>query len=146
MTDLVVDASLLASWVLPDEDGALAESLLSDAEVRRIIGPAHLPVEVANLLLQAMRRGRLSQQKLRLARATVAELAVELDVPEFSASWRRGAGLAERYSLTAYDAAYLELAVRTEARLGTLDKALARAARAEGVELGTLRPSSDNPR
>ncbi len=135
MTGLVVDASLLASWVLPDEDGRLADAILFAPDVSRLVGPAHLAVEVSNLLIQAMRRGRLSEEKLRDARSTVAELAVELNASDFGPNWNRAAILAERHSLTAYDAAYLELALRTGFRLASLDKALIRAARAEGVEL-----------
>jgi predicted nucleic acid-binding protein len=43
--------------------------------------------------------------------------------------------LADLYGLTVYDAAYLELAQRRRLPLATLDAALARAARAAGVEL-----------
>jgi len=130
-----VDASFLASWILPDEDGLTADRLLGDPEVSSVLAPAHLPVEIGNLLLEAFRRERMSKVNLDLARQTVASLSIVLDFPDFRASWMRGAALAERHGLTQYDAAYLELALRTGSRFATLDKALVRAARAESVVL-----------
>jgi predicted nucleic acid-binding protein len=53
-----------------------------------------------------------------------------------------GAGSIPRHRLTVYDAAYLELALRADAPLATLDRELARAARAARVPLlgeGNLR-------
>lgn len=135
MTRLVVDASLLASWMLPDEDGSTAEAILRDPALTQRLGPAHLAAEIGNLLHQAGRRGRISVVKLELARQAVADLSLELDPPGFGVSWRQSAVLADRHMLTVYDAAYLELALRTGARFATLDKALARAARTEGATL-----------
>ena len=43
--------------------------------------------------------------------------------------------MAVKHALTLYDAAYLELALRLRLPLATFDKALCRAAEAEGVRL-----------
>jgi len=102
--------------------------------------PALFPLEVANGLLVALRRGRLSPEQTRTAVVLLEALPIEVDLetPQqaFGATW----ALASRHQLSSYDAAYLELAVRRALPIATLDGRLARAARAEGLALALAAP------
>ncbi len=124
---IVIDASALAGLVLPGEaDRGLALALLQ-AEP---IAPQLLWAEVRNLLLMAERWGRIGAGVGAQALTIVEGLAIDLDSQPSS---DRVMELARRHKLTAYDAIYLELALRRKAGLASADTALTRAARAEGV-------------
>lgn len=83
--------------------------------------------------MQARRRGRVRPADARHAFALIAELEIETDYPAPDAE--RVFSLACDTGLTAYDALYLELAARKRRPLGTIDAALALAARKAGVKL-----------
>ncbi|MEO7026427.1 MAG: type II toxin-antitoxin system VapC family toxin [Caulobacteraceae bacterium] len=128
----VVDASVVASWLLPDETDATAATALRRLEAEDAVAPSLWWFEMRNLLLANERRGRLDAGLTNTILSRLKRLPIILDqsseeVPLLD--------LARRYRLTAYDAAYLELAVRLRSPLATLDKALRRAARKEGVGL-----------
>lgn len=128
MQAIVVDASALASGLLPHEDGAAFRALLGRQP--DLIAPWLLQAEIANILLVQERRGRVSADQGRRALALVADLGIafsaDADLPAVTV-------LARRHGLTVYDALYLDLALQRGAGLATLDAALIRAARAEGV-------------
>jgi predicted nucleic acid-binding protein len=128
----VVDASVAVCWFMPNERHPIA-----DEGFRRIrLDPAVTSVlwwyEIRNVLMVSERQGRLHNAKtarvLRLLRGL--PVAIDADVEEESLMQ-----LARRHQLTAYDAAYLELALRKGYPLATLGDALTIAARAEGVLL-----------
>ena len=131
---LVVDASVAAAWVLPDEDNAAADAILHRVAVEGGIVPSLIWHELRNILGVAARRGRLPEAEvvpslLRLRR-------LPLESVDMAASGDAGVvTLATRHRLTAYDAAYLALALDRVRPLATADKALRRAADAEGLEL-----------
>ena len=89
--------------------------------------------ETANGLLVAERRGRLSQADVARALDVMRRLPLESDFAAGPESFWRWRSLGREHGLSAYDAAYLELAARRELGLATLDKKLAKAARAIGV-------------
>ena len=92
-------------------------------------------MEMANGLATAQRRKRLTAtQRARLA-GLVQALPVRVDPGSAMLTWGAVAVLAERYELSAYDAAYLELAVRLALPLASLDKRLRAAAVSAGVAL-----------
>lgn len=130
MADLVLDASALAGWFLPDETGPDLERLAETVESFR--APWLIWAEIRNILIVLERRGRLPEGLADEALSAIEALAIGLDTAPAGAEVLR---LARRYGLTVYDALYLELALRLRAPLATLDAALARAARAEGVAL-----------
>jgi predicted nucleic acid-binding protein len=128
----VVDASVAACWLSPDELHPVA-----DAAWRRIArDPAFAPglwwFELRNMLIVNERRGRLDSAKTTHALRLLKELPVTIDAEIEEDVLMR---LARTHRLTAYDAAYLELARRKGLVLATLDAALSIAARAEGVPL-----------
>lgn len=131
---MVVDASAIGPILIADE----AEHLLAGLEealTAGIVVPAHWLAEVANLLLVAQRRGRLDDRARLQARETVLSAVTTIDNKGsdevFGGSW----AIAQRHRLTIYDALYLEAAQRRGLPLATNDRALARAAAAEGVAL-----------
>lgn len=94
--------------------------------------PMLLWAEIRNILIVAERRGRISREQVDQATETIGDLGIVLDAAPSSVAVL---GLCRRHALTAYDALYLELALRETAELAMLDAALARAAREEGVRV-----------
>ena len=82
-----------------------------------------------------LRRGRVSEPDVRKFWTDLIDYDVTVDQRSLSETFFSIQPLMERHRLTAYDAAYLELAVRRGLPLATLDSDLASAARAEGVPL-----------
>lgn len=127
---LVVDASAIAGWLLPDEAGHdLSASLAAHSD---ICAPWLLWAEFRNIMIVSERRGRLPQGMADELIEAVESLAIELDTTPSPAGVL---ALARRHGLTVYDALYLDLAIRRGAVLATLDNKLAQAASSEGVPL-----------
>ena len=125
---LVVDASALAGWLMPDEVGVDFAALAGQHEI--FTAPWLLWVEIRNMLVINERRGRIPVAVVEQALEAIGALGIVLDTTPSSATVLI---LCRKHGLSAYDALYLDLALRQEAVLATRDTALARAARAEGV-------------
>ncbi|TAL09092.1 MAG: PIN domain-containing protein [Chloroflexota bacterium] len=96
-----------------------------------VLAPPHFPVEVANALLRSARIPAIDASA-RLARL----YATGIDVADRGLPGLVGAiELADRHGLSVYDALYLDLVLDVDGTLATLDRHLARAAVAEGVQL-----------
>ena len=128
----VVDASVIACWLLPDERHPIAAAAYARIAVDPAIVPALLWFELRNLLIVNERRGRLDPVKTDHALRLVRSLPITTDADVDEDALMR---LARTRRLTVYDAAYLELAQRKGVPLATLDVALSTAARAEAVPL-----------
>ena len=124
----VVDASVVGSWVLPDENHPESLTALERLKDDEAFAPSLLWFELRNLLLANERRQRITPAQTAAALNLVKELPLRLDGQADSDTTLQ---LARAYRLTIYDAAYLELAVRRHLALVTFDAALAAAARAE---------------
>lgn len=126
---IVIDASAVVAWLLGEgpERERVKKSL-----TRTLLVPAVWPPEVANALVVAERRGRITASLRGELAARVSALDVEI-CP--SPGVRRITDLAARTGLTAYDAEYLHAALDRTAELLTLDGTLAAAARREGVSV-----------
>jgi predicted nucleic acid-binding protein len=124
----VVDASVVGSWVLPDENHPEALAALERLKDDEAFAPSLLWFELRNLLLANERRQRITPAQTAAALNLVQELPLRLDGQGDSDTTLQ---LARAHKLTIYDAAYLELAVRRHLPLVTLDTALAAAARSE---------------
>jgi predicted nucleic acid-binding protein len=92
-------------------------------------------VEVANALLVAIRRGRISKDKTARFLGDLLALPIRIDSAGSDVTFGKAFAYADQYALTVYDAAYLELAIRERIALATLDNDLRNAARAAGVPL-----------
>lgn len=130
----VIDASIALAWLLPDEEAGRAETVMVHARLSGAVAPALFPLEVANALRSNMRRGRLDATYRNAALDLLDKAAVARDLESYDpAVLRETVRLSDKHGLTVYDAAYLELALRHDAPLGTLDDDLRRAAAAENV-------------
>lgn len=128
----VVDCSVTMAWVLADEESELADSALKRVTQLGGAVPALWWAEIRNVLLIAERRNRITPVDTEVCLAALGALRIRLDDTPRSAMVLR---LARNHGLTAYDAMYLELAVREGRPLATLDNKLVRAATAEGIEV-----------
>ncbi len=126
----VVDASVVCSWVLPDEDSTIASISFERLDRHEAMSPDILWHEVRNVLMMARRRKRIAFETVLEGMAVLRRLRINITVP---ADDGLILSLAERHNLTAYDAAYLALAIERQVSLATLDKRLMAAAKAEGV-------------
>ncbi len=129
---LVIDASIAACWLLPSEADQRADQALERLSRGGGVVPDLWRHEMRNILLTQERRGRIDAVFSARALVLLAQLPLRIDS---AADDTVTVALARRHGLTAYDAAYLELAVRQSCPLATLDTALARAASAESVLL-----------
>jgi predicted nucleic acid-binding protein len=136
MKSLVIDASTAIGFVLKDGDDAGTMKVLSEIERGTpTYVPAHWCVETANGLIMAERRKRASQAEITEALDLISAMPIMTDDETAQRIWSDTTALARQCGLTAYDAAYLELATRRGAHLATTDKALRSAARSVGVPL-----------
>ena len=136
MARLVPDASATLTWCFEDEAMPWTDALLADLRAGgEAIVPAHWPAEVANALLTAVRRGRISREKANRFFVDLRAMPIRIDPQSDEGVFDRVFKLADQYSLTIYDAGYLELAIREGLPLATLDNDLRKAARASGVPL-----------
>jgi predicted nucleic acid-binding protein len=134
METLVLDVSATLGFLLKDEQDGMSLSVLSAIrQDTAVFVPVHWPVEVANALLMAERRRRLSQAETREILHLVQTLPITVDEETAERMADDTFALARQYGLTIYDAAYLELAMRRGAKLATSDRDLVKAAKASGV-------------
>jgi predicted nucleic acid-binding protein len=133
---MVVDASIALSWCFEDEATILADVVLARLERTKALAPAIWPLEVANGLRSAERRGRIDERSVPAVAQLLMALPIEVDAATgLDAALGRVLPLARSLGLSAYDATYLDLATRHGLPLATADDQLARAARAAGIEL-----------
>lgn len=135
MTGIVIDASVALAWCFPDEASGYADAALAALEGRTVIVPALWPIEIANALAVAERRKRIGQLEVRRFVELLGALTVIMDSQPVTESISNLLPLAREYSLSAYDAAYLDVAMRHGAPLATLDGNLQKAGRKVGIEI-----------
>lgn len=136
MAAFVIDASATLPWCFSDEATEATNALLTRLKAGdEAIVPAHWPFEVANALLIAARRRRISSEDVQRFLEDLEILPIRVDTIAKNLIRQRVYPLAEQYELTVYDAAYLELAIREGLPLATLDNDLRQASRAAGISL-----------
>lgn len=128
----VLDCSIACAWLLEDESVPGSDRVLGRVGTHGASAPGLFWAELRNALVMAERRGRLTPTQTTAALAGIEHLDIELDrAPDEETTLR----LARQHRLTVYDALYLELAIRQNRELATLDTALQRAAESEGVNV-----------
>ena len=136
MTSVVIDSSATLGLTLLDESSTTAEAAaVAMRNGAQVFAPAHWCIEVANGILMAERRKRLTPADAGAALNYVRRLPVTIDDETINHAFAEISALARLHGLTAYDAAYLELAIRRRAALATLDGDLRRVAVSIGVPL-----------
>lgn len=128
----VLDASATMAWCFEDEARPESDRLLRSLGDEPALVPALWQWEVVNVLLVAQRKGRMTEAQADRFLALLAQLPIEI---ETTASLAGVLSTGRRHGLSAYDAAYLELAARAGLGLATLDARLAEAARSAGIPL-----------
>lgn len=137
MSGWVIDSSFALALVLPDESSSEAERFLTALGPQTSLWvPSLWWFEVANALLMAERRGRIREADALGALELYRRMGLETDSASGPETLWRVRTLGREYGLSAYDAAYLELAARRQVPLETHDKALAGAARKAGLRTG----------
>ncbi|HUH13848.1 MAG TPA: type II toxin-antitoxin system VapC family toxin [Longimicrobiales bacterium] len=131
--NFVLDASVALAWCFEDEGGDYADGVLDALRTSEAIAASLWPLEVANGLLTAERRGRVEAGEAASFGRLLLALPIVIDPVARSRAFEATRAAARTHALSAYDAAYLELAVRLGVPLATLDERLGRAAEAEGV-------------
>jgi predicted nucleic acid-binding protein len=132
---IVIDASVTLAWCFPDEARDYADAVLVALEDQTIMVPAIWAVEITNALLVGERRKRIRQPEVRRFVELLKGLNIAEDGQPFADTISNILPLAREYNLSAYDAAYLDVAIRHGAPLATLDGALQKAARAAGIKI-----------
>jgi predicted nucleic acid-binding protein len=130
---IVLDASIILAWCFRDDATGVADAAFRQLKISKRWAPSLLFLEVANLLALSERKKRISPADAQwfVEKLSAYDLVVDSETSERALHETRS--LAREYGLTAYDAAYLELAVRKGAVLATLDQDLRRAAVKAGV-------------
>jgi len=130
---LVLDCSVTMSWLFREEFTSFSERVLDEVIAGQAVQPIIWPLEVANVMLLAERRGRISQADGSRFLALLAGLRIDVSTSNERQLFDDLVPLARETGLTVYDAGYLELAGRLGVPLATLDRALERAANQVGV-------------
>jgi predicted nucleic acid-binding protein len=131
----VLDSSVALTWCFPEERTPATLALLNRVTLSGATVPSLWVLEVLNVLMMSEKRKRIDFAKRHELIAELRSLPITTDPDTAAQAWVVSNRLAERYRLTLYDAAYLELAQRLELPLATLDVDLREAAQAAGVAL-----------
>jgi len=132
----VLDSSFCGAFIMPDERSQKTTDYFEKvSDESMLYVPALFWFEISNLLTSAIMRKRIMLRD-------IYQLLELLPYTKFTTDFSSGTeyansitALASRYGLSSYDAAYLELALRKEAALGTLDNNLLRACIKAGVQI-----------
>jgi predicted nucleic acid-binding protein len=131
----IIDASLTLRWFLEDEqDREYSLAVLAGLSQNEAVVPFLWTYEVSNGLIMAFRRKRITFDQVTEFLNRLAPLPIHIDLPDVQTVFQLPY-LAQAHGLTAYDAAYLELAIRKGLPLASLDDDLKKAALASGVTL-----------
>jgi predicted nucleic acid-binding protein len=132
---LVLDSSVTLAWIYADETTEPIREVFNMLSRSGTWVPGLWRLEVANVLEMGVRRKRHDAKFRDATLADLAQLPIQVDTETDKHAWSTTLRLAERHQLTLYDAAYLELALRRNLPIATLDEDLRSAARVEKVRL-----------
>jgi len=125
---VAIDASLTLAWYFDDETTPAADAVLDRVSEAGAVVPTLWRLEVANGFQTALRRKHVTTLYRDDSLTELAAMPITVDQDTDTYAWTTTIRLAERFGLTLYDAAYLELAQRRSLPLASLDEALREAA------------------
>ena len=131
----VLDASVTVSWCFEDERTPATQAVLERLREVTAFVPAIWPLEVGNALLVAERRSRLGPEQTGAILDLLARLPIRFADPVTGPDWMALVVLARNAGLATYDAAYLDLALRSGLPLASTDARLRAAAETRGVQV-----------
>jgi predicted nucleic acid-binding protein len=141
----VLDGSITLAWYFADEADTYADEVGRQLPAVEAIVPTIWPLEVANAVLMGERRKRSTPAQAATWISHLLSLPITVDDETSAHALGAILNLARMQSLSAYDAAYLELAMRRGLPLATLDDRLKAAAVAVGVPLYMPPPGTITP-
>lgn len=131
----VLDCSVTITWCFEDEASEYADAVHDYLIKKSAIVPAVWVYEVSNVLAVGERRGRISAERANRQISLLAGLKIAVADCDREHMLRAVRELALRHNLAAYDAAYLDLAIRTGLPLASIDKRLVGSAHSERITL-----------
>jgi predicted nucleic acid-binding protein len=137
LKEFVLDGSVTMAWYFKDEMNDYAGSVRDGMDQSQAVVPTLWPLEVANTVVMGERRKRSTPAQAATWLGFLGALPIVVDGETSTRAWGDTLSLARAHNLSAYDAAYLELAMRRGLPLATLDDKLKAAAAAVGVSLFT---------
>lgn len=132
----ILDNSVTMRWFFGDgkpQELAYARTILDLMKEAAAIVPVTWGLEVANVVAKAESKGMVTEARSETFLEMLKEMDIEADTATFQNAFSSILQLARRYQLSAYDASYLELALRQGMPLATLDEDLQKAAKKAGV-------------
>ena len=133
----VLDNSVTMRWLFGDgkpQELAYAGRVLDAMQDVKVLVPMTWGLEVANVIVKAEAKALVTEARSGAFLEMLEEVEIEVDTATFAHALSTTLQLARRYKLSAYDASYLELALRTGLPLATLDDDLQKAAKKAGVK------------
>ena len=127
--DFVIDNSVVLIWCFKDETNQYADAILDSLEVSTAVVPSICPLELANALLVAERKKRLSKADSARFVTLLTELPIMIEQEPPERMLKDILTLAREYQISSYDASYLDLAMRKGLPIATLDNELIAAAK-----------------
>jgi predicted nucleic acid-binding protein len=135
----VLDNSIVCGWFLENQATPYSDAIIERLRDDRAAVPALWELEFTNVLRTACLRQRMTAQAAQRVIAQIVSLPIDVDRQPVPAS--EILGLALRFGLSSYDAAYLELALRLQLPVAAGDGPLRAAALASGVGLAGPTPA-----
>ncbi len=123
------------SWCFQDEANPYADNVLDSMESQRALVPSIWPLEVGNVLLEAERRKRIGETDSSRFLALISQLPIVVEPESPERMPAEIISLAGKHELSSYGASYLDLAMREDIPIATMDKALIRAAQSADVKI-----------
>jgi predicted nucleic acid-binding protein len=141
ISSFVIDASVIVSWYSPDEQNDYAKEVLFCLRKEQAVTPCLCFFEVNNVLRMLEKKEKLSGLQVDKALAALDKLRIVRDGAPTGFQIPLVLRLSREYGLTIYDACYLELAVRLNFPIASLDNDLIKAAKAAEIEMKTAKPA-----
>ena len=135
--NFVLDNSVTMRWFFGDgkpQELAYAGKVLDAMKIATAIVPTTWGLEVANVIARAEAKALVTEARSGAFLEMLDGVSIEVDAATFAHALESTLQLARRYKLSAYDASYLELALRRGIALATLDEDLQKAAKKAGVK------------
>lgn len=134
--DFVIDCSVTMAWCFDDESNDYTDSILDSLKDKKAIVPTIWSLEVANVLLMAKKKRRITEVQAASFIDALSVLPIVVDSSTTIRAMHSIFSLANQTELTIYDAAYLELSLREKIPLFSLDKNLIKAAKRLHIPTG----------
>jgi predicted nucleic acid-binding protein len=132
---LVIDCSIALAWAATSQATPLTARVQAEVIEHGALVPFVFPIEIGNSLVVLERRRKLTPAQVDTALEGLGKLELTVDTEIAEVAARVLLPIARRFHLTLYDAAYLDLALRSELPLATRDQALVKAVKKAGATL-----------